>query len=198
MPRSRGAARWVKLVRRLTATLAPVMAILLIIAMPGAGSVASASASVDASGHHRPPVPADRLVPFQWQVPGKAPAPKPFRHYDPRADSRLPRPGSATVRVPGATRGRSAAVLMQAGTLPVSVGETRAATMTVHVAAQRTAQAAGVHGVLFTVASTQPGSATVAVDDSSFAAAFGGDYAARLSSSPRRSRGTARRCGWTA
>ncbi|MGW6704231.1 RHS repeat domain-containing protein [Streptomyces sp. NPDC054956] len=58
----------------------------------------------------------------------------------------------------------------------------------VSVADQKTAQAAGVHGVLFSVgaegaggADAGPGGSTVVtVDPSSFGSAFGGDYAARL------------------
>ncbi|MFF8595244.1 hypothetical protein ACF061_28150 [Streptomyces sp. NPDC015220] len=47
---------------------------------------------------------------------------------------------------------------------------------------QKTASTAGVHGVLFTLQRTSPGSGKVAlqVDDSSFRYAFGGDFASRL------------------
>ncbi|MFJ2937951.1 RHS repeat-associated core domain-containing protein [Streptomyces sp. NPDC087219] len=53
-------------------------------------------------------------------------------------------------------------------------------TSTVKVLDQRAARAAGVTGVLFTVASQQPGAAEVEVDYSSFGSAVGGAWATRL------------------
>ncbi|MGW3460081.1 hypothetical protein ACWDE9_10975 [Streptomyces olivaceoviridis] len=47
---------------------------------------------------------------------------------------------------------------------------------------QKTARAAGVHGVLFTLQGTSPegGKVALRVDDSSFRYTFGGDFASRL------------------
>ncbi|MHA6757497.1 RHS repeat-associated core domain-containing protein [Streptacidiphilus sp. PAMC 29251] len=67
-----------------------------------------------------------------------------------------------------------------AGVLPsASAG---AARIRVQVVAQKTAQSAGVHGVLFTVRRTSgaTGPVGLSVDDSTFRYAYGGDYASRL------------------
>ncbi|MFH8627425.1 polymorphic toxin-type HINT domain-containing protein [Streptomyces vietnamensis] len=53
-------------------------------------------------------------------------------------------------------------------------------TATVKVLDQKTARAAGITGVLFTVAAQKPGAATVQVDYSSFASSIGGAWATRL------------------
>jgi RHS repeat-associated protein len=168
---------------------------------PGAGPTPKSTT-------HAPAIPRDKRIAYQWQVPRKSQAPQPFKKYDPTADSKLPGPGTATVDLTAATAGATGSTptagaspapagLRRAGGLPVLVGPAPArpgakpagapgaagpARLTVQVTDQKTAQAAGIHGILFSVASASAGagSAMVAVDDSSFAAAFGGDYAARL------------------
>jgi hypothetical protein len=89
---------------------------------------------------------------------------------------------------------RETARLKRAGTLPVLVGLPAAgangagpsgpSSVSVTLTDQKSAQAAGIHGILFTLAaasgSVGSGPVTVSVDDSSFSAAFGGDYAARV------------------
>ncbi|MFK0288572.1 RHS repeat-associated core domain-containing protein [Streptomyces sp. NPDC090499] len=72
-----------------------------------------------------------------------------------------------------------------AGGLPVSLASghgthTAAGQAQVRVQGQKQAHAAGIKGVLLTASSTAPGSAQVSVDYSSFAAAYGGDWAGRL------------------
>ncbi|MEZ0108985.1 RHS repeat-associated protein [Catenulispora sp. EB89] len=121
--------------------------------------------------------------------------------------------GAAAAAATGMTAARVAAVakttggtVHPAGSLPISIiaaapaavrsaatvaaGTSASATspvlskVTVSLADQQTAQAAGIHGVLFGLApadvNSGSGRATVSVDDSSFKAAFGGDYGARL------------------
>src|SRR5215472_1876896 len=90
---------WKVRVRRLVRAMAPVAALLLVVPLLSAGSDAPAQASRGAVTHYRPPVPPDHLVPFKWQVPGKAVAPRSFRTYDPRINSRLPGAGDAAVVV---------------------------------------------------------------------------------------------------
>ncbi|MFI0939446.1 polymorphic toxin-type HINT domain-containing protein [Streptomyces sp. NPDC021020] len=106
-------------------------------------------------------------------------------------------PGSATVALPA---GSGKAVAVRAGKLPVtltaaaasakpaaSAPSARAAALTgsatVRVLGQDAAQAAGVDGLLFSV-TPQPGAVGstvgVRVDDSAYAQAYGGAYAARL------------------
>jgi len=81
--------------------------------------------------------------------------------------------------------------MRRAGSLPISLGfvpgrpgatsaQNGVTQATVRVASQRTAEAAGIHGILFSISSAHQGPAMVGVDDTSFAAAFGGDYSARL------------------
>ncbi|MFI0719143.1 RHS repeat domain-containing protein [Streptomyces sp. NPDC021224] len=113
-------------------------------------------------------------------------------------DTDWDRPGSATVTLPAAHAGAAA---VRAGNLPVTLtvpaagaatsrGVTAAGTAapltgaaTVRVLDRRTAQAAGVDGLLFTVApgaGAGGGTVGVQVDDSAYARAYGGAYAARL------------------
>ncbi|MBS2963330.1 hypothetical protein KGA66_09755 [Actinocrinis puniceicyclus] len=153
-----------------------------------------------------PPIPAEKQIPYSLQSPGKARALPSFPKFDPTVDSRLPAAGSATVdlnaatpapRADGAFRTpstNSAIAPKRAGTLPVLVGRPAAGAkstapsgpsrVAVTLTDQKSAQAAGIHGILFTLAvapgSTGTGPVTVSVDDSTFSAAFGGDYAARL------------------
>ncbi|WP_370128157.1 polymorphic toxin-type HINT domain-containing protein [Streptacidiphilus sp. EB103A] len=100
------------------------------------------------------------------------------------------------------TVGVAATGPVRAGTTPISIaritlpgtsttGSTGAASspvttspsqVEVSVASQATAQAAGIHGMLFTAQSTGSagGPVQVSVDDSTFSEAYGGNYAARL------------------
>nr|WP_168487229.1 RHS repeat-associated core domain-containing protein [Streptomyces sp. RLB1-33]QIY68220.1 hypothetical protein HEP84_01845 [Streptomyces sp. RLB1-33] len=85
------------------------------------------------------------------------------------------------------------ATQLRAGSLPVLLGTAAASQpqpaavtgsqrVRVTMLDQKSARTAGVHGVLFTLQRTSPGSGKVAlrVDDSSFRYAFGGDFASRL------------------
>ncbi|MER5431345.1 polymorphic toxin-type HINT domain-containing protein [Streptomyces sp. NPDC002588] len=69
-----------------------------------------------------------------------------------------------------------------AGSQPSSAAVAPSQQVRVTMLDQKAARAAGVHGVLFTLQRTSPGSGKVAlrVDDSSFRYAFGGDFASRL------------------
>lgn len=151
-----------------------------------------------------PPIPAEKQIPYTWQTPGKARTLPSFPKFNPTVDSRLPGAGAATVDLSATSAepkddgtahapNNAAASLKRAGALPVLVGLTASAKpaaptgpsrVSVTLTDQKTAQTAGIHGILFTLAaapgSTGGGPVTVSVDDSSFSAAFGGDYAARL------------------
>jgi len=89
---------------------------------------------------------------------------------------RWPGGGSATVQT-----GRR----VRAGTSPISVSSpahgAAPAKVTVTTVDQKTADAAGVHGVMFTLrGSGSAGAVGVDVDSTTFRNAFGGDYASRL------------------
>lgn len=111
-----------------------------------------------------------------------------YPKFDPTKGAALPRAQQATVTlpVPGTPDGRAAAaVWARAGSTPITVARARTGAtpqqVGVTVAGQQTARAAGVRGVLFSLAaSTGAGTVGVDVEDSSFRHAFGGDYAARL------------------
>jgi len=143
-----------------------------------------------------PAAPYDKHIPFTRATPRKGAARKAFKHYDPTSHTKLPAPGSTEVTLPGAAASaRPAAKVTQvrAGSTPVLLGAAEAVRpqaagvtgsqrVRVTVLDQKAARAAGVHGVLFTLQHTSPGSERVAlrVDDSSFRYAFGGDFASRL------------------
>ncbi|QKW25051.1 type IV secretion protein Rhs [Streptomyces seoulensis] len=143
-----------------------------------------------------PATPSNQRIPFTWATPKRGPSPKPFKHFDPTGHAKLPAPGSAIVTLPVTTAAAdpsAKASQVRAGKTPVLLGAaTRAHASSIAVTApqrvrvttldQKTASAAGVHGVLFTLQRTSPGSGKVAlrVDDSSFRYAFGGDFASRL------------------
>ena len=170
------------------------------------GSTAAAAA---ARKVHPPAIPAEHVVPHTLAARGKAPVAQSYRRYSPLVDSRLPGAGSAVAAMPAAgsrvapTNAPAAVSVVnpgavRAGSLPVLVGPAvhsvpggRTATagaapasVTVTMTNQPTALAAGVHGILFKIAPTAgasgAGAVQVSVDDSSFVAAYGGDYAARL------------------
>src|SRR5262245_57615591 len=96
-------------------------------------------------------------------------------------------PPASRTRLPSAVAPDSAGpASMRAGTLPVSVGRVagRAAPTQIRVdlAGHAGAQAAGVNGMLLSATGGAGGSGAVrlTVDTSSFAGAFGGDFAHRL------------------
>jgi RHS repeat-associated protein len=183
----------VKVTRRAVFALRLVTPFLLAAGLTAGAAGEAAQAATPVVRNHVPAPPKSTWVPFTWLAPSRtAPAVKSFPRFDPRVDSSLPSAGSATVSVPAGDRLHSAVAssslasapasgLVRAGTLPVLVGDaSQAGSVTVRVADQGTAQAAGLHGMLFTVGSSAAGAATVAVDDSSFKFAYGGDYASRL------------------
>ena len=117
----------------------------------------------------------------------------------------LPAVGSTTVADLAAARahGSAAAILARAGSLPVWIGAPASTThspttsaarvadsaatpskVSVRVLPRSTAAAAGINGLLLTVAradgSHDPGRVNLALGYQSFAAAFGGDWASRL------------------
>jgi RHS repeat-associated protein len=143
-----------------------------------------------------PAAPQNKRVPLARPWPKRSSTPKGFKHFDPSGHTKLPAPGSAVVTLPNAVASASLsakATQVQAGSLPVLLGaaaapQLQSAAVTgsqrvrVTMLAQKSARTAGVHGVLFTLQRTSPGSGKVAlrVDDSSFRYAFGGDFASRL------------------
>ncbi|MFE2719241.1 polymorphic toxin-type HINT domain-containing protein [Streptomyces mirabilis] len=143
-----------------------------------------------------PAAPHNKRVPLARPWPKRSSSSKRFKHFDPSGHTKLPAPGSAVVTLPNAAASASLsarATQVRAGSLPVLLGaaagpQPRSAAVTgsqrvrVTMLAQKSARAAGVHGVLFTLQRTSPGSGKVAlrVDDSSFRYAFGGDFASRL------------------
>jgi hypothetical protein len=156
-----------------------------------------------------PGVPAERVIAHTLARRGKLPAAPGYRHYNPLVDARLPGAGSGVAAMPApgsrlaAVRAPAAVTLVnpgavRAGSQPVLVGPAartgtarsgliagqEPSAVAVTLASQRTALAAGVHGILFSVkpgpGASGSGPVDVSVDDSSFVAAYGGDYAARL------------------
>ncbi|MCF1512363.1 polymorphic toxin-type HINT domain-containing protein [Streptomyces glomeratus] len=140
--------------------------------------------------------PHDKRIPFTRAVPKKGHPPKRFKNFDPTRQTRLPVPGTAEVTLPIAAASASRSVKtpqVRAGDTPILLGAAtgmqpqsaaviRSQRVRVTMLDQKAAQAAGVHGVLFTLQRVSPGSGKLAlrVDDSSFRYAFGGDFAARL------------------
>ncbi|MET7684320.1 polymorphic toxin-type HINT domain-containing protein [Streptomyces sp. NPDC005423] len=141
-----------------------------------------------------PAAPRDKRIPFTRVTPKHRSSPKQFKHFDPTGHTKLPAPGSAVVTLPTAPTSVSVkAPQVRAGATPVLLGAAAGAQprpaavvgsqrVRVTMLDQKTTRAAGVHGVLFTLQRTSPGSGKVAlrVDDSSFRYAFGGDFASRL------------------
>ncbi|MFF3371684.1 RHS repeat-associated core domain-containing protein [Streptomyces sp. NPDC002680] len=151
---------------------------------------AAAAAAVSSRHVTAPAAPHDKRIPFSRATPEQAPAHKGFKHFDPAGRTKLPAPGSAVVTLPAAVTSKSRSVKepqVRAGRTPVLLGpaggaQPRSQRVRVTVLSQQAARAAGVHGVLFTLRRTGPGSGKVAlrVDDSTFRYAFGGDFASRL------------------
>ncbi|MFK4122915.1 RHS repeat-associated core domain-containing protein [Streptomyces longwoodensis] len=144
-----------------------------------------------------PAVAKDKRIPFGYAKPKTDAASKRFRHFDPAKHASLPGRGSWTVALPATpTSGRSAHTTAGTATSRQTASRVRAGSSPVLLSAapsgrtadrvevttvdQKTAQAAGVHGVLFTLKSPGGGNVGVDVDDSAFRNAFGGDYASRL------------------
>ncbi|MFE9880711.1 polymorphic toxin type 43 domain-containing protein [Streptomyces sp. NPDC005784] len=138
--------------------------------------------------------PHNKRVPVTRPWPKRGLSPKKFKHFDPRGQTKLPAPGSAVVTLPNATAFASLiakTTQVRAGDTPVLLGAvagshpqpvTGSQRVRVTMLDQKAARAAGVHGVLFTLHRTSPGSGKIPlqVDDSSFRYAFGGDFASRL------------------
>ncbi|WP_285679654.1 hypothetical protein, partial [Kitasatospora phosalacinea] len=147
-----------------------------------------------------------KQIPYTRGTAGKEIKSADYRKYDPAEASKLPAAGTAVVDLSpeeptAAAKSRASGggqSFVRAGALPVLVrGAARGAEsgapaagsapkVRVELADQSVARRAGVHGVLFSVGAEGAeggagASATeVTVDPSSFRAAFGGDYAARL------------------
>ncbi|MFD8814966.1 hypothetical protein ACFV23_26640, partial [Streptomyces sp. NPDC059627] len=163
-----------------------------------------AADAMAAPGRHRhvsaPDVAKDKRIPFTHAKPKAAAASKRFTRFDPAGHASLPGAGSATVSLTapsaggrsahaaaGSASSRRTVSRLRAGSSPVLLSAVRSGTtarrVRVTTVDQKTARAAGVHGVLFTLRSvggTGSGGVGVDVDDSSFRNAFGGDYASRL------------------
>ncbi|MCE3032426.1 polymorphic toxin-type HINT domain-containing protein [Streptomyces sp. CMSTAAHL-2] len=154
-----------------------------------ASEPAKAHASVSETSSGKP-------IPFTHRAPKHVDTPKKFKHFAAGAQAKLPVAGSADVTLPVApasTRLSAKATQVRAGKTPILVGPgadahpqetslTASQRVRVTVLDQKATQAAGVHGVLFTLRRTSAGSGKVAlsVDDSTFRYAFGGDFASRL------------------
>ncbi|WP_159046453.1 RHS repeat-associated core domain-containing protein [Streptomyces sp. MMG1121] len=154
------------------------------------------ASSLTKHGITAPAIPPNKRIPFTRATPKRGTPPKPFKRFDPSGHAKLPAPGSATVTLPvtAAVTGLSAkATQVRAGKTPVllsaaasaqasSAAITTTQRVRVTMLDQKSALTAGVHGVLFTLQRTGPGSGKVAlrVDDSAFRYAFGGDFASRL------------------
>lgn len=180
--------------RRPRRTVFAAVGALLVTGLLPAGTATVASA---AERHvSAPAAPHDKSIPFTHRTPKRGAGHKGFKHFDPTGHTKLPAPGSAEVTVPVAaasTRLAADATQVRAGRTPVLLGAgaavrpqaaavKRTQRLRVTVLDQKSARAAGVHGLLFTLRRTGPGSGKVAlrVDDSSFRYAFGGDFASRL------------------
>ncbi|MFF9601688.1 polymorphic toxin-type HINT domain-containing protein [Streptomyces sp. NPDC014684] len=180
--------------RRPRRTVFAAVGALLVTGLLPAGAATAASA---AERHvSAPAAPHDKSIPFTHRTPKRGAGHKGFKHFDPTGHTKLPAPGSAEVTVPVAaasTRLAADATQVRAGKTPVLLGAgaavrpqaaavKRTQRLRVTVLDQKSARAAGVHGLLFTLRRTGPGSGKVAlrVDDSSFRYAFGGDFASRL------------------
>ncbi|MFF7384815.1 polymorphic toxin-type HINT domain-containing protein [Streptomyces griseoluteus] len=173
---------------------AAVMAGALVVGLLPAGVATAASPAAQ----HRtlPAAPQNKRVPLAHPKPGWGSTSKRFKHFNPGGRAKLPAAGIADVTLPlhaaSAHLNAKATEMRVAGT-PLLLAATAGAgtkasaaegsqRVRVAVISQKTARAAGVHGVLFTVQRTSPGTGRVAlrVDDSSFRYAFGGDFASRL------------------
>ncbi|WP_158715266.1 hypothetical protein, partial [Kitasatospora phosalacinea] len=151
-----------------------------------------------AGGPKAPAVPKTEQIPHGWAKPVDPPGPGAFAKYDPRVASQFPAAESAVVDLGEvASSGASGKTLLagagrgsvRAGNSPVVLAPVTGAArkagspakVRVELADQSVARRAGVHGVLFSVGAEEgAGAVDVKVDPSSFRAAFGGDYAARL------------------
>ncbi|MFJ5611524.1 RHS repeat-associated core domain-containing protein [Streptomyces sp. NPDC093221] len=117
----------------------------------------------------------DRAAEKSWAAPGTATVTLPAAHAEPTAvrAGKLP----VTLTVPAAATSATARGAAKATAPPLT------GAATVRVLDRKTTRAAGVDGLLFTVApraDAEGGTVGVRVDDSAYAQAYGGAYAARL------------------
>ncbi|MBD0734265.1 hypothetical protein BGM09_15455 [Streptomyces sp. CBMA29] len=117
----------------------------------------------------------DRAAEKSWAAPGTATVTLPAAHAEPSAvrAGKLP----VTLTVPAAATSATARGSAKASAAPLS------GAATVRVLDRETTRAAGVDGLLFTVApraDAEGGTVGVRVDASAYAQAYGGAYAARL------------------
>ncbi len=158
----------------------------------------TAMATPIAQKSKRPPVPATKVLPRHSIAAGKT-GPRPTASNTKRADATWPAATSATVdlsKLAGVAANVStstadiATINHRAGTSPIQVRDTTAApatsadassTVAVSVRARSVGLAAGINGVMFTVAPSSAASPLqVSVDYASFANASGGDFGSRL------------------
>lgn len=141
---------------------------------------AMANPAVASNGGPAPFHPNDKSVPVH-AVAGHYAAPPPMPKWQPTTPT-WPS-GSADV-----TLGAASTAAVRAGSLPVRLAKTAAAdaapSAKVDVGSKQAADAAGVHGVVFSVQRTdsgaKPSKVHVNVDYGAFRDAFGGDWASRL------------------
>ncbi|MFF5076327.1 polymorphic toxin-type HINT domain-containing protein [Actinoplanes sp. NPDC000266] len=97
---------------------------------------------------------------------------KTYAKFDASKNAALPAAQDTTVKLTGRSK-------VRAGSSPVSVSSAAATQVRVTTADQKTAQAAGVNGLMFTVRDAA-GPVDVDVDPSTFRNAYGGNFASRL------------------
>jgi hypothetical protein len=152
--------------------------VLLLVMLPALMNVSVAGSAWAAERDQTlPGAPATKRVALTKKAPKRVVATrKPYAKFDPGTHAALPGAANATVAVGARVR---------AGSSPVSVSKPARGTapgkVQVRTADQRTATAAGVHGVLFSVrGSGGAGTVGVDVDPAAFRDAYGADYASRL------------------
>ncbi|MFF5076330.1 polymorphic toxin-type HINT domain-containing protein [Actinoplanes sp. NPDC000266] len=97
---------------------------------------------------------------------------KTYAKFDASKNAALPAAQDTTVKLTGRSK-------VRAGSSPISVSSAAATQVRVTTADQKTAQAAGVNGLMFTLRDAA-GPVDVTVDPSTFSNAYGGNYASRL------------------
>ncbi|MFF3447583.1 polymorphic toxin-type HINT domain-containing protein [Streptomyces sp. NPDC002667] len=161
--------------------------------LPAGVAAAAAPVKRDMSA---PAAPHTKRVPLAHPWPERGFSSRKFKHFDPAGHTKLPAPGSVEVTLPRASAPANliaGSPQVRAGKLPVLLGAAAGLRPQSSVVAgpqrvrvtmldQKAANAAGIHGVLFTLRRTGQGSGKIPlrVDDSSFRYAFGGDFASRL------------------
>ncbi|MFI1995329.1 polymorphic toxin-type HINT domain-containing protein [Actinoplanes sp. NPDC020271] len=173
-PKIRLMPRWRRLaVAALVVTLAPALMNLV------AGEPALAAPKIPE------PAKLERVTLGKSKVTSKAKIRRVTAPFNPSARTALPEATATTVTLPAATANNSAPAAVRAGSSPIAVGRPANGAgpdrVQVKTADQKTTEAAGIHGVLFTLAATSgAGEVQVNVDPSTFANAYGGGYASRL------------------